>query len=124
MNIPCAHSTGIERDYFLLNPGNIPLIFRDQLWFKLTIAVTGNIDLEFPVLAFECFGRVAIPLIIALKITLTIFFIAQSCIHLGFQKLLQYIFEAVFEKGVNISHTGNVVFCNNLSDLVFCYCHK
>ena len=27
-------------------------------------------------------------------------------------------------KGVNISHTGNVVFCNNLSDLVFCYCHK
>ena len=53
--------------------------------FKLTIAVTGNIDLEFPVLAFECFGRVAIPLIIALKITLTI---------------------------------------NNLSDLVFCYCHK
>ena len=74
MNIPCAHSTGIERDHFLLNPGNIPLIFRDQLWFKLTIAVTGNIDLEFPVLAFECFGRVAIPLIIALKITLTIFF--------------------------------------------------
>ena len=124
MNIPCTHSAGIERDYFLLNPGNIPLIFRDQLWFKLTIAVTGNIDLEFPVLAFECFGRVAIPLIIALKITFTIFFIAQSCIHLGFQKLLQYIFEAVFEKGVNISHTGNVVFCNNLSDLVFCYCHK
>ena len=48
MNIPCTHSAGIERDYFLLNPGNIPLIFRDQLWFKLTIAVTGNIDLEFP----------------------------------------------------------------------------
>ena len=124
MNIPCAHSTGIERNHLFLDSGNIPLIFGNEFWLKLTIAVTGNIDLKFPVLAFECFGRVTVPFIITFKITFTIFFIAQSCIHLGFQKLLQYIFEAVFEKGVNISHTGNVVFCNNLSDLVFCYCHK
>ena len=76
MNIPCAHSTGIERNHLFLDAGNIPLIFRNQLWFKLTIAVTGNIDLKFPVLAFECFARMTIPFIIAFKITLTIFFIA------------------------------------------------
>src|SRR5699024_11988628 len=85
MNIPCAHSTGIERDYLFLDAGNIPLIFRNQLWFKLPIAVTGNIDLKFSILAFECFAGMTIPFIIAFKITLTIFFIAQSCVHLGFQ---------------------------------------
>ena len=85
MNIPCAHSTGIERDHLFLDAGNIPLIFRNQLWFKLPIAVTGNIDLKFPILAFECFAGMPIPFIIAFKITLTIFFIAQSCVHLGFQ---------------------------------------
>ena len=50
MNIPCAHSAGIERDHLFFNAGNIPLIFRNQLWFKLTIAVTRNIDLKLPVL--------------------------------------------------------------------------
>ena len=73
MNIPCAHSAGIERDHLFFNAGNIPLIFRNQLWFKLTIAVTRNIDLKLPVLAFECFARMTVPFIVAFRSPLQFF---------------------------------------------------
>lgn len=52
MNVTCAHTTGIQRDYLFFNPGNISLIFRNQLQFKLPITVSWYINLKFTVLAF------------------------------------------------------------------------
>lgn len=39
MDIPCAYVSCVQRDGFLLNAGDITLIFRKQLWFKLSVTV-------------------------------------------------------------------------------------
>ena len=39
INIPCTHSTGIERNHLFLDSENILLIFGNQLWLRFTIAV-------------------------------------------------------------------------------------
>ena len=38
---------------------DIPLVFGDQLWLELPIAVPGQINLEFPILALEVFGGIS-----------------------------------------------------------------
>ena len=53
MDIPCTHTPCIQRDDFFFNTGNITLIFWNKLWLKLTVTVSGNIQLKFPVLTFE-----------------------------------------------------------------------
>lgn len=73
MLIPCAHSAGIKRDHLFLNPGNVPLIFRNQFWLKLTITVTGHINLKFPILALKCFRGMPISFIPVFEINFTIF---------------------------------------------------
>ena len=44
MDILGAHPTCIQRDHLLFDAGYTPLIFGEQLWFKLFITVSGNVD--------------------------------------------------------------------------------
>ena len=61
MNVPCTHAPCIQGDDFFFNAGYIPLIFGNELRFKLTVAVSGNIHLEFAILAFRGFREVSNP---------------------------------------------------------------
>ena len=51
VDVPGTHPAGIKGDYLVLNTGYIPLVFRDQFWFKFPVPVPGHINLEFPILA-------------------------------------------------------------------------
>ena len=73
MNVPCTHTSCIQGDDFFFNTGYIPLIFGNKLRFKLTVAVSGNLHLEFAILAFECLLGMPIAFVIREKITLLIF---------------------------------------------------
>ena len=110
MDIPCTHSPGIQGDDLLFYAGDIPLVFGNQLRLKLPVAVTGDINLEFPILAFEGLGGMAVSLVVRLEITLLVFFISQGGIHFCFHQFLEDIFETVPEKGIDIRNTGDVVF--------------
>ena len=104
MDIPCAHAPCIEGYHFFLYPGYIPLVFWNKLWLKLTIPVPWDIDLEFTILALECFRGVSIPLIGCRSIPFLVLFITERCIQFCFHKFLQDILKAVFQQAVDISH--------------------
>jgi len=73
MDVVRTHSPGIQGDNFLLNAGNIPLVFRNKFGFKLPIAVPGNIYLKFPILAFESLRGMTVTFIGGSQISLLIF---------------------------------------------------
>ena len=84
MDIPCTHSPGIQRNHLFLYARNISLVFWNQLRFKLSVTITGDLDLEFTILAFKCFGGMSISLVVGLDISLLVFTVTQGGIHLGF----------------------------------------
>ena len=69
MDVPSAHPPAIERDDLLLNPGDIPLVFRDNLRLELAVPVPGDVDLELPILALELLGGMAVALVCDSKVT-------------------------------------------------------
>ncbi len=73
MDIPGTHSPGVQGDDLLLHTVDIPLVFRNELWVKLPIAVPGHISLEFPILAFEGLRGMAVSFIGGGQISLLIF---------------------------------------------------
>ena len=77
MDIPCTHSPGIQGDDLLFYAGDIPLVFGNQFRLKLPVAVTGDIDLEFTVLALEGLGGMAVSLIVRLEISLLLVFLCH-----------------------------------------------
>ena len=110
MDIPCTHTTCIKRYHFFFNAGNISLVFGDQFRFEFSIAVSGDIDLKFTILAFESFGGMPVSFIGGLNITFLIFLVTEGSIHFRFHKFLQNVFEAVFQQGIHICHAVNVIF--------------
>ena len=61
VDIPSTDASCIKIDHLILNAGDIPLAFRDGLRLKFPIAVSGDINLELPILAFHGFRGIAIP---------------------------------------------------------------
>ena len=123
MDVPGAHPPAIERDDLLLDPGDVPLVFGDDLRLELAVPVPGDIDLELPILALELFRRMAIALVGGLHVAFLVLFIAQGCVQLCFHELLQDVLESIPQQGVDICYTTDVVVCNNLSNLFLCYRH-
>ena len=105
MDVPGAHAPCIEGQRFFFNAGDIPLVFRNEFWLKLAFPVSWDINLEFPILALQCLGRVPIPLIGCLDFALLILFITESGIQLCFHEFLENVLETVPEQAVDISHT-------------------
>ena len=97
------------QDYFFLNPGNVPLVFWDELRSGFPIAVPWHIVLELAILAFKCPGGMVVPFIVRFRISLLFFPITRGCIHPGLQKLLEDVFETVPEQGVYIGNTADVI---------------
>ena len=64
---------------FFFNSRNIPLIFRNQLRFELSIAVSWYIYLEFTVLTLLVLCGMTISFIVCLHISLMIFFVTEGC---------------------------------------------
>lgn len=52
---------------------NIPLVFRNELWLKLPIAVLGHINLELPILPFKSLRGMTVLFIGSSQISLLIF---------------------------------------------------
>ena len=109
VDVPRAHPTRIQGDHLFFNPGYITLIFGYQFGFKFPIAVPGHIDLELPMLALEGFGGMPIAFVVCLQVTFLVFLIAEGHFQFCLHKFLQDVFEAVFEQGVDIRNTGDVV---------------
>ena len=57
MDVPCVHAPCIKGDYFFLNAGYVPLVFGDELRLEFTVTIPWDINLEFTILALECFGE-------------------------------------------------------------------
>ena len=110
MDIPCTHPPRIQGNHLFLYAGNIPLVFGNQLRLKHPVSVTGDINLEFTVLAFKGFGGMSVSLVVGLEIPLLVFLISQGGIHFCFHQFLEDVFETVPEKGIDIRDTGDVVF--------------
>ena len=123
MDVPGTHSPAIEWDDLLLNPGDIPLVFGDNLRLELAVPVPGDVDLELPILALELFGGMAVALVGAVHVAFLVLFIAQCRIQLCLHKFLQDVLESIPQQGVDVCHTTDVVVCNNLSNLFLCYWH-
>ena len=69
MDVPGAHPPAVERDDLFLNSGDIPLVLGDNLRLKLAVPVPGDVNLEFPVLALELLGGMAVALVCDSKVT-------------------------------------------------------
>lgn len=102
----CAHSPCIEGYHFFFYPGDVPLVFWDQLWLELTPTVSRDIDLKLTILAFQCFRGMPVSLFGCLELFFLIFFITDGSIQFRFHELLQDVFEAVAEQSVDIRHTA------------------
>ena len=63
MNIPCAHSPGVQGDDLFLNTGYVALVFGNPFRLKLPVPIPGDIYLEFPILAFKGLRGMAIPFV-------------------------------------------------------------
>lgn len=61
-----------------------------------------HVDLEFPILAFEGFRRMAVIFIIRRQVPCVILSVAQSDAQFCFQKFVQNDFEVVPEQFVNV----------------------
>ena len=46
MDIPGAEASGIKGDHLILNAGDIPLVFGDELRLEFPVAVSGDVNLE------------------------------------------------------------------------------
>lgn len=55
MDIPGAEASGIKGDHLILNAGDIPLVFGDELRLEFPVAVSGDVNLELSILAFRVF---------------------------------------------------------------------
>lgn len=53
MDVSGAHTSGIERDDFLFNPGDVPLVFWDELRLEFPVPVPGHVNLKLAVLALN-----------------------------------------------------------------------
>ena len=104
VDVPCAHTSCIKGEYFFFYAGDIPLVFRDEFWFELTFPVPWDIDLEFPILALQCFRGVTVSLIGCLDIPFLILFITERCVQFCFHEFLQDILKAVSEQAVNVGY--------------------
>ena len=104
MDVPSAHPPAIERDDLLLNPGDIPLVFRDNLRLELAVPVPGDVDLELPILALELLGGMAVALVGGVNVPFLVLFIAQGRVQLCLHELLQDVLEAVPQEDIDIRH--------------------
>ena len=95
MDVPGAHPPAVERDDLLLNSGDIPLVLRDNLRLKLAVPVPGDVNLEFPVLALELLGGMAVALVCGVHVAFLVPFIAQGCVQFCLHEFLQDILEAI-----------------------------
>ena len=105
MDVPSAHPPAIERDDLLLNPGDIPLVFRDNLRLELAVPVPRDVDLELPILALELLGGMAVALVCGVHVAFLVLFIAQCRIQLCLHKFLQDVLETIPQERVDICHT-------------------
>ncbi len=60
LNFAVGQSSGIEEDDFIVETRNTTLVFGDELWLKLAVAITGHFQGYFALVAFECFMAGAI----------------------------------------------------------------
>ena len=88
MDVPGTHSPAIERDDLLLDSGDIPLILGDNLRLELAVPVTGDVNLELPILALELLGGMAVALVGGFHVPFLILFIAQGCVQFCLHQLL------------------------------------
>ena len=105
MDVPGTHSPAIERDDLLLDSGDIPLILGDNLRLELAVPVTGDVNLELPILALELLGGMAVALVGGLHVAFLVLFIAQCRIQLCLHKFLQDVLETIPQERVDICHT-------------------
>ena len=61
MYIHGAHAMGVQGEHFFLNPGDIPLVFWDELRLEFPVTIPWRINLELAILAFKCLGGMVIP---------------------------------------------------------------
>ncbi len=71
------------------------MVFGDEFRLKFTVPVSWDVNLEFPILALEGFGRMAVTLIGCGGIAFPILFITKGGIQFRFHKFLKDILEAV-----------------------------
>ena len=77
VDVPGVHPPAVERDGLFLNPGDVPLVLGDDLRLELAVPVPGDINLEFPVLALELLGGMAVALVCGVHVAFLVLFIAQ-----------------------------------------------
>lgn len=77
MDIPCVHTAAIKREHLFLYARDVALIFRDEFRLKFPFAVSGNIYLEFSILAFESLWRMSISLVVSRQLPFLIFLISK-----------------------------------------------
>ncbi len=63
MDVSGAHTSGIERDNFLFNPGDVPLVFEDEFRFEFPVPVSWHGNLKLAVLTLKVHRGMAITLI-------------------------------------------------------------
>ena len=106
MDIPGAEASGIKGDHLILNAGDIPLVFGDELRLEFPVAVSGDVNLELSILAFQGFLGMAVPFVRGKGIPFLILFITEGGIEFRFHQLLEDILKTVPEEGIDISNTG------------------
>ncbi len=84
VDIPGAEASGIKGDYFILNAGDIPLVFGDELLLEFPVAVSGDVNLELSIMAFQGFGGMAVPFVGRNGIVFLILFITEGSIEFRF----------------------------------------
>lgn len=85
-----------DNKIILFNTRDVVLVFRVKFGLKIPIPISGNVQLEIPILALKFLGRMAIAFIVRGQITLLIFLVLKRIIQFRFHKLWKYTLKAFF----------------------------
>ena len=91
MDIPGAEASGIKGDHLILNAGDIPLVFGDELRLEFPVAVSGAVNLELSILVFQVFLGLAVLFVRGKEIPFLIFSITEGGFEFRFLRLLEDI---------------------------------
>ena len=114
-NISLAHAAGVQRQNFVFHAISIAAVLADDFRLVLTVAVTGNLNIDFSQLGLDLFLGISIAVVsglLAFRIPALAALSSKFLIQFNFHNLLDHIPEHFFHRLHDIGCAGEALALN------------